>query len=140
MILSLQNISEAKEIPILFQLEIRKNIYKINIFLFFKLILLSLYVTELFKPELNYFILVLFFSLHPVHHIHINQQVIIIEASLWVCPKTHLLKHLAILLQSTGFFSKSNPVLKYLSLYDLIPFLSPRALYFCWDNFVLRII
>lgn len=75
-------ISEAKEIPILFQLEIRKNIYKINIFLFFKLILLSLYVTELFKPELNYFILVLFFSLHPVHHVHINQQVIITEASL----------------------------------------------------------
>lgn len=52
----------------------------------------------------------------------------------------HLLKHLAILLQSTDFFSKPNRMLKFLSLNDLIPFLSPCALYFCWDNFVLRII
>lgn len=50
MILSLQNISEAKDILILFQLKIRKNMYKINSFLFLKLILLSLYMTELFKP------------------------------------------------------------------------------------------
>lgn len=75
-------------------------------------------VTKLFKTELYYSIL--FSSLYILSiTFSFHQYLIIIAASLSFYPKLHFLESHAIFLQVTGSFSNLNPVLNFLSLYDL---------------------